>query len=77
MKAHKGSYVNKTNEKPVLKAEGGNGGKGTARVLLLFVKSCSIYSHHWGGELCCHGGITKHLLMARKTTTPSISLTAQ
>lgn len=55
MKAHKGSYVNKTNEKPILRG-GGRAGEKVGG--LLFVKSCSVYSHH--------GGNTKHLLIARQ-----------
>lgn len=68
MKAHKGGYVNKTNEKPVLRGEGEQGEKGTVRDLL-FVKGCSIYSQHRRSEWCHHGGITWHLLMAAKKTT--------
>lgn len=77
MKAHKSSYVNKTNEKPVLRGEGVEGKKETLRDLL-FVKGCSIYSRHWRKEWWHHsGGITEHLLMAGKNSTPRAGLTAQ
>lgn len=67
MKAHKGGYVNKTNEKPELRGEKERE-KETLRDLL-FVKGCSIYSRHWRSKGDHHGRITLHLLMAEKQTT--------
>lgn len=68
MKAHKGGYVNKTNEKPVLRGEGEKRKKEALRDLL-FVKGCSIYFRHWRSEWCHHRGISQHLLMAEKQHT--------
>lgn len=73
MKAHKGGYVNKTNEKPELRGEKETlerkKKKETLRDLL-FVKGCSIYSLHWKSEWCHHGCINSHRLMAAKQRAP-------
>lgn len=70
MKAHKSGYVNKTNEKPELRGEKETQEKKEALRDLLFVKGCSIYSHHRKSEWCHHGCINSHLLMEAKQRAP-------
>ena len=48
MKAHKGSYVNKTNEMPVLCAEGEKERKGPSGIYCLW--KAAPFTHATGGE---------------------------
>lgn len=66
MKAHKGGYVNKTNEKPVLRVEGEK--EGDPQGFIVCEKLLHLLSPLEKSEWCHHGSITEHLLMAEHST---------